>query len=70
MLDIIQKFFKPAPDEQKNKEHQAATHDVNIATCALLLEIANIDGEFTELEQKKCRDKSRYVRVKNSNQRF
>lgn len=51
MLDIIQRFFKPASEGQEHPDKDSATHDVNVATCALLLEIAKIDGEFSEVEQ-------------------
>ena len=52
MLDIIQRFFKPAAGGQDSGEKSSDTHDVNVATCALLIEIAQIDGEFSFEEQK------------------
>jgi uncharacterized tellurite resistance protein B-like protein len=45
MIDLIKKFFGP------EEEAQERNHDIRIATCALLLEMANIDGEFTEPER-------------------
>ncbi len=51
MIDLIKKFFKgentPAPSEIA----QASSHDLHVATCALLLEMSNIDGEFSESEK-------------------
>jgi len=51
MFDIIQRFFKPPDDGQNHPGNDSKTHDVNIATCALLLEIAQIDGEFSDEER-------------------
>ncbi len=51
MIDLVKKFFgeSSAPDaEAKDGE---GSHDTRVATCALLLEMANIDGEFSEKEQ-------------------
>jgi len=52
MFDTIQRFFKPAVNGENDKEKNSETHNVNVATCALLLEIAQIDGEFSAEEQK------------------
>lgn len=52
MINLVKQFFgktKTAYSDQKKKEE---SHDIRIATCALLLEMANIDGEFSEEEQK------------------
>ena len=48
MIDLLKKIIggKEADDEQK-----ADTGDINLATCALLLELANIDGEFSKHER-------------------
>ena len=51
MFDIIQRFFKPADSEEDSSKGGTAAHDVNVATCALLLEMAKIDGEFSDVEQ-------------------
>jgi len=49
MIDLMKKFFgksqKDGPSEEEPK------HDVRVATCALLLEMANIDGEFNDSEK-------------------
>ena len=50
MIDIMKKFFDRKADATKESQ---TGHDINIATCAILLEMANIDGEFDEAEKKK-----------------
>ncbi|MEA1970654.1 MAG: TerB family tellurite resistance protein [Thermodesulfobacteriota bacterium] len=50
MVDLVKKFFG------KTAEHGPAgrkesVHDVRIATCALLLEMSQIDGDFSESER-------------------
>ena len=50
MLDIVKQFFsKTAPQTSKNVD-QVSEHDVRVAACALFVEIARIDEEFTEAE--------------------
>jgi uncharacterized tellurite resistance protein B-like protein len=50
MIDIVKKFFNKGAREFGVQEIDQ-THDIRIATCALFLEMANIDGEFSELEK-------------------
>ncbi|MBW2631239.1 MAG: TerB family tellurite resistance protein [Deltaproteobacteria bacterium] len=50
MIDLVKKFFG------KTTEHgpagrEESFHDVRIATCALLLEMSQIDGDFSESER-------------------
>jgi len=50
MIDILKKFFsknEPAVGPHEKDE----THDIRIATCAIFLEMANIDGEFSQPER-------------------
>ncbi|MBW2609450.1 MAG: TerB family tellurite resistance protein [Deltaproteobacteria bacterium] len=51
MIDLVKRFFsgstESAPEDQKRSE----PHDIRIATCAILLEMANIDDEFSESER-------------------
>lgn len=51
MLQTIKNFFSssmtPAPDH----EPSTGTKDIRLAACALLLELANADDEFTEDER-------------------
>ncbi len=50
MIDLVKKYFgRRARDE--GDQDVDASHDIHIATCALLLEMANIDGEFSDSER-------------------
>jgi uncharacterized tellurite resistance protein B-like protein len=51
MMDLLKKFFQRTTDEKSAGEPVGTSYDVRIATCALLLEMAHIDGEFSELEK-------------------
>ena len=55
MRDIFKKVFG-APDPTSGEfgadAEAAGGHDVRIATCALFLEIANIDNEFSDEERR------------------
>jgi len=51
MSNLIKKFFsKRKPNDSFNQSEQLSS-DIHIATCALFLEMANIDGEFSALER-------------------
>jgi len=46
MLDMIKRFFsKPIEQDERNSEH-----NIQVATCALFLEMAQIDESFTQEE--------------------
>ena len=50
MIDIVKKFFgKPSPVDTAI-DHQTGEHDLYVAVCALCIEIARIDNEFTPQE--------------------
>jgi len=50
MIDLVKKFFgKGVQNGPAGKEE--SVHDIRIATCALLLEMSQIDGEFSESER-------------------
>ena len=50
MIDLVKKFFgKRTKDSPAEREE--SVHDVRIATCALLLEMSQIDGVFSEAER-------------------
>ena len=50
MIDLAKKFFgKSTKSAPAGREE--AVHDLRIATCALLLEMSQIDGEFSESER-------------------
>ncbi len=51
MFDIIKKFFMASEDPEKKHDEDQSIHDVYVATCALLIEIGQIDGEFSDDEQ-------------------
>jgi uncharacterized tellurite resistance protein B-like protein len=51
MKDLLKRFFAKTTKEAPVDRKVQSSHDVRIATCALLLEMANIDGEFSELEK-------------------
>lgn len=47
------KFFGKSKGESRGETPgEREAHDPRVATCALLLEMANIDNEFNEMEQK------------------
>lgn len=47
MLDSLKKYFGKKTEDDSGKD---PSHDVKVAACALLLEIANIDDEFSKQE--------------------
>ena len=49
MIDVVKKFFQKAPVEEVREEDKA--QKIQVATCALLLEVANSDEEFSESER-------------------
>ena len=53
MLDFINKVFGAPGEPDSTDSKQVQAHDIRIATCALFLEMAQIDGEFSEKERKK-----------------
>ncbi len=46
MIDLVKNFFGKTKEKENN-----TPHDIRIATCALLLEMAEIDGDFSEEER-------------------
>jgi uncharacterized tellurite resistance protein B-like protein len=53
MIDLVKKFFGKTDETGSVDSAQYASHDVRMATCALLLEISYIDGEFSEPERER-----------------
>ncbi|UCB49063.1 MAG: TerB family tellurite resistance protein [Deltaproteobacteria bacterium] len=51
MIDLVKRFFGKTP-KGKGDQDEDPSHDIRIATCALLLEMASIDGEFSVAERK------------------
>ena len=50
MIDVLKKFFNQATAEVSGDANHNTAHDIRVATCALLVEIARIDEKFTEAE--------------------
>jgi uncharacterized tellurite resistance protein B-like protein len=50
MLDILKRFFSKATEDNAEANDQKTDHDIRVATCALLVEIARIDEKFTKEE--------------------
>ena len=50
MLNIAKRFFNKITPAGTETSGQTNTHDVRVATCALLLEMARIDDAFTDEE--------------------
>jgi uncharacterized tellurite resistance protein B-like protein len=50
MLDKIKRFFDKATVEVSKDVNQISEHDIRVAACALFVEIARIDEEFTNAE--------------------
>ncbi len=50
MIDIVKKFFARSGEVQR-EEKEESLHDIRIATLALLLEMSQIDGDFSESER-------------------
>jgi len=52
MIDLVKKFFSKRNHNDSSNQRRRGTNDISTATCALLLEMSNIDGEFSALERK------------------
>ncbi|MDH3216559.1 MAG: TerB family tellurite resistance protein [Candidatus Krumholzibacteria bacterium] len=50
MIDLIKTFFGKNSGAVVRGGQSGARHDVRVATCALFVEMANIDGEFSAVE--------------------
>ncbi|MBN1849353.1 MAG: TerB family tellurite resistance protein [Deltaproteobacteria bacterium] len=51
MIDLVKRFFSQHSDDVLKKND--VSHDICMAACALLLEMAHIDNEFSESESDK-----------------
>jgi len=51
MIDLVKKFFSKRSHDDSSNQQRQRPHDIRIATCALLLEMSNVDGEFSALER-------------------
>ena len=50
MIDIVKTFFQKAPERKEEREEDRA-QKIQVATCALLLEVAHSDEAFSEIER-------------------
>jgi uncharacterized tellurite resistance protein B-like protein len=50
MFDMVKRFFGKTKDNNSDTENQNREHDLCVATCALFVEMARIDGIFTQAE--------------------
>ena len=53
MIDLVKKFFSKRSHDDSSHQRRERTHDIRIATCALLLEMSHIDGEFSASERER-----------------
>ncbi len=57
MFDYLRKILLPGVSESvvspESKPNKSETKKLEVATCALFVEMANADGEFSEDERKK-----------------
>ncbi len=51
MLDAIKRFFSSSMSPKPEADSTEAKKDIRLAACALLLELANADEEFTDDER-------------------
>lgn len=52
MIDLVRKFFGKG-GHTKTQNAKIGPHDLRVAACALFLEMAAIDGEFSEEERER-----------------
>ncbi|MEJ2730867.1 MAG: TerB family tellurite resistance protein [Deltaproteobacteria bacterium] len=50
MIDVVKRFFGKTTAKVNSASSQNTEHDIRVATCALFVEIAQIDEKFTEAE--------------------
>jgi uncharacterized tellurite resistance protein B-like protein len=53
MIDLLKKIFTKTTNGASTGKSVRTSPDVRLATCALLLEMANIDGKFSEIEKER-----------------
>lgn len=51
MVNFIRQFFDKSAPAVSNGDKSADVRDIRVATCALFLEMAHIDGEFSDAER-------------------
>ena len=53
MIDLIRRFFSRVTEGNSKAADRKTYHDTRVATCALFMEIARIDGKFVQEEMDK-----------------
>jgi len=53
MMNLMERFFGKKTKVRSSGEEKTTTHDTRVATCALFLEMAGIDGAFSESERER-----------------
>jgi uncharacterized tellurite resistance protein B-like protein len=56
MLDAIRRLIGEATATPARSADRAPSSDVRVAACALLVELANVDGEFSAVERQRILD--------------
>jgi len=51
MIDLVKGLFAKSQGAGSAEQGKTASHDIRLAVCALFLEMANIDGEFSGSER-------------------
>jgi len=51
MIELIKNFFSKNVKVSPANQEKKSCHDIRVATCAIFLEMANIDGEFSDAER-------------------
>lgn len=51
MIDLVKKFFEKGVDDERGATQEKRAHDIRVATCALFIEMSQIDGEFSDAER-------------------
>lgn len=51
MIDLMKRFFAKKEGDRTTPDEGRSDHDIHVATCALLLEMSNIDGVFSREER-------------------
>ena len=51
MMNRLKKFFQKSKETNQATHEKDDSHDIRIATCALFLEMASIDNEFSDSER-------------------
>ena len=51
MIDLVKRFFSKDTKDAPVDQGKETAHDIRVATCALFLEMCQIDGEFSESER-------------------